>query len=164
MNEQSGQRSIVAVFLLYFLIQLVSAAALYGLRQGYTPATTYAYYAGSEAAMLRYPGTPDRYLQAKTYDGILKLGLAHVFVYGLTAFVLGHLLRSSCQGPPFLVDAWLGVYYALCAIELAAPFLTRALDLPGSFRLASVLLYLGSSLFTAGWLAIRLTIARPIRR
>lgn len=141
-----------AIFLGYFFLQLLSAALLFGWKQGFAPSSVYEYYQGSEAMLKRYPDATDRFLQARSLEGILKAGLAHFAVYGLSAFTLVHLLRSSLGHPGRLVERIVHSYFLICLLELLAPFLTRIAVAPGEFRLLSLGLYLFSSAALAAWL------------
>ena len=99
-------QTIVVLYVLYVAGLWVTNAALYFNKMGLTFGSVVGYYLGD----------PERFLQPRTYQGMLEVSHFHFFAMGMLLLVLTHLMlfvpvRNG-------VKAWL----------IALPFLAAALD------------------------------------
>lgn len=73
---------IVVLYALYVAALWLTNALLYFNKMGLTPDSVLAYYLGSE----------ERYLPARSYQGLLEISHFHVFAMGMLLMVLTHLM------------------------------------------------------------------------
>jgi hypothetical protein len=73
---------VLAWFLLYVALFSVTNALLYFAKMGLTPASVVAYYRGDEA----------RFLQPRSYQGMLEIAHFHLFAMGILVLTMTHLL------------------------------------------------------------------------
>jgi hypothetical protein len=99
-------QTIVVLYVLYVAGLWVTNALLYFAKMGLTPASVVEYYLGAE----------ERFLQPRSYQGMLEVAHFHLFAMGMLLLVLTHLMLfvPVANG----VKAWL----------IALPFLSAALD------------------------------------
>jgi hypothetical protein len=99
-------QTIVVLYVVYVAGLWVTNALLYFNKMGLTPDSVTAYYLGD----------PERFLQPRTYQGLLEVTHFHLFAMGMLLLVLTHLMLfvPVANG----VKAWL----------IALPFLSAALD------------------------------------
>jgi hypothetical protein len=99
-------QTIVVLYALYVAALWVTNALLYFSKMGLTAASVVEYYLGSE----------ERYLPARSYQGLLEVSHFHLFAMGMLLLVLTHLMLFVPLG--HRAKAWL----------IALPFLSAALD------------------------------------
>jgi len=75
-------RYAIVYFLLFSFILLASASALFEIKIGFSPLGIMEYYNGNE----------EKFIPAKSFSGILKTALSHIFVFGLFIMVLLHFI------------------------------------------------------------------------
>ncbi len=99
-------QTIVVLYVVYVAGLWLTNALLYFNKMGLTPGSVTAYYLGD----------PERFLQPRTYQGLLEVSHFHLFAMGMLLLVLTHLMLfvPVANG----VKAWL----------IALPFLSAALD------------------------------------
>jgi hypothetical protein len=99
-------QTIVLLYVVYVAGLWVTNALLYFSKMGLSPASVVEYYLGAE----------ERFLQPRTYQGMLEISHFHLFAMGMLLLVLTHLMLfvPVANG----VKAWL----------IALPFLSAALD------------------------------------
>ncbi len=73
---------VLAWFLAYVALFWVTNALLYFAKMGLTPASVVAYYLGDE----------DRFLQPRSYQGMLEIAHFHLFAMGILVLTMTHLL------------------------------------------------------------------------
>lgn len=81
-SRNSLLRVIVLCFLVYTLILWVTNAGLYFAKMSLTPSSVVEYYLGSE----------ERYLQPRSFQGLLEVLHFHTFAMGMLLMTLTHLL------------------------------------------------------------------------
>jgi hypothetical protein len=99
-------QTIVVLYSLYVAALWVTNALLYFSKMGLTAASVVEYYLGSE----------ERFLPARSYQGLLEVSHFHLFAMGMLLLVLTHLMLFVPLG--HRAKAWL----------IALPFLSAALD------------------------------------
>ena len=99
-------QTIVALYSLYVMALWVTNALLYFSKMGLTAASVVEYYLGAE----------ERFLPARSYQGLLEVSHFHLFAMGMLLLVLTHLMLFVPLGTR--TKAWL----------IALPFLAAALD------------------------------------
>jgi len=75
-------RLVLGWFLVYVLLFWVTNGLLYFAKMGLTPASVVAYYRGDEA----------RFLQPRSYQGMLEIAHFHLFAMGVLVLTMTHLL------------------------------------------------------------------------
>jgi len=127
-------QTIVALYCLYVAGLWLTNALLYFNKMGLTPASVVEYYLGSE----------EKFLPARSYQGLLEVSHFHLFAMGMLLLVLTHLvLFVPLSGR---VKAWLVALPFLSALlEEGAGWLVRFVS-PGFalFKIAGFLLLQGS--------------------
>jgi len=73
---------VLAWFLLYVTLFWVTNALLYFSKMGLTPGSVVTYYRGDE----------DRFLQPRSYQGMLEIAHFHLFAMGILVLTMTHLL------------------------------------------------------------------------
>jgi hypothetical protein len=99
-------QTIVVLYVVYVAGLWVTNALLYFSKMGLSPASVVEYYLGAE----------ERFLQPRTYQGMLEISHFHLFAMGMLLLVLTHLMLFVPVANA--VKAWL----------IALPFLSAALD------------------------------------
>jgi hypothetical protein len=99
-------QTIVVLYSLYVMALWVTNALLYFSKMGLTAASVVEYYLGAE----------ERFLPARSYQGLLEVSHFHLFAMGMLLLVLTHLMLFVPLG--HRAKAWL----------IALPFLSAALD------------------------------------
>ncbi|MCR9144239.1 MAG: hypothetical protein NXI24_18480 [bacterium] len=101
MSNESSQspahlyfRPALLLFLVFMTLQLLSGALLYYWKIGFNPAHMIEYYFGSVQMLAIFPEAQDRFLQARSFDGMIKVTLGHFLAYAVLVFFLTHLSRS----------------------------------------------------------------------
>lgn len=100
MPDHRAFRPVILIFSFFVFLQLGTGALLYAWKIGFHPASTFEYYRGSEAMKSVYPDRPDRFIQPRTFSGLVKSAVGHSIAYGLMCFLLTHLLRSLAFQTP----------------------------------------------------------------
>jgi len=136
-KQNSLLRLIILCFLLYATALWISNALLYFNKMGLTYQSVVQYYRGSE----------ERFLQPRSYQGLLEVAHFHVFAMGIFILTLTHLMLFVPL-PPRL-KLWLICLSFFAAIfDEAAGWLTRFVH-PG-FAYAKI----GAFLLLEGTLAV----------
>ena len=105
-NRNRLLQVIVLLYALYVAALWVTNALLYFQKMGLTPASVLEYYRGNE----------DKFLQPRSYQGLLEVSHFHLFAMGMLLLVLTHLMLFVPLADR--AKAWL----------IAVPFLAAALD------------------------------------
>lgn len=118
LGGRSG-RAVLAGFYAYLLLHAATGAVLFLTKLGWTPASVARYYRGD----------PERFLNPRSFQGLLEVTHFHLFAFGFFYVVVAHLLLHA--GLPRAVRTALlsGLGLALTA-DLAAGWLVRYLH-PG---------------------------------
>ncbi len=100
-------------FLLFTLLLLASAALIFADKIGFSYESIRQYYLGSEAA----------FSTAKTFNGLLKIIVPHIFAFGLFIMVVLHFLiftdkRDTKEMQIIIYSAFITAF-----LELFSPFL-----------------------------------------
>ena len=107
-------QTIVVLYVLYVAGLWVTNALLYFNKMGLTYASVVEYYLGSE----------ERFLTARTYQGMLEVSHFHLFATGMLLLVLTHLLLFIPA--PSTVKLWLIVLpFAAALLDEGASWLVR---------------------------------------
>lgn len=155
-------RPVIAGFLIFVVLQLLSGALLYVWKPGLDSARTIEYYYGSERMLEIFPGRPDRFLQPRTYSGLVKITLGHFLAYGTLVFILTHLVRSLVGRPSARLERACFAYFAIALIEIFSGFLLLVAprnwvaaqpELIAALRAGIFVLFTAMSLFFVGLLA-----------
>ena len=85
---------VILYYSFFSICFILSGAALFYQKTSFLPSGVYEYYKGSEAALEVYPEKEDRFINKKTFRGLLKSVIPHFLVYGLVIFTGMHLYRS----------------------------------------------------------------------
>jgi hypothetical protein len=127
-------QTIVVLYVLYVAGLWVTNALLYFNKMGLTYASVVEYYLGSE----------ERFLTARSYQGMLEVSHFHLFAMGMLLLVLTHLMLFIPA--PSAVKLWLIVLpFAAALIDEGASWLVRFAH-PGFayLKIAGFLLLQGS--------------------
>ncbi len=139
-------RPLLMFFMIFVVLQLGTGFALYAWKIGLHPASTLEYYLGSERMLETYPDRPDRFLQARTFEGLLKIAVGHLAAYGLTVFLLTHLVRSLSGRPAAWLEYLCAAYYVTAGLEIFSGFVVWSIPYAGPlFRTLIFLLFEGLS-------------------
>ena len=105
---------VLAWFLLYVALFWVTNALLYFAKMGLTPSSVVAYYRGDEA----------RFLQPRSYQGMLEISHFHLFAMGILILTMTHLLLFVPMAPR--AKAWIvSLSFASAVGDEAAGWLVR---------------------------------------
>ena len=131
-ERESWSAQVIILFNVFVLLFVLSGAWLFWLKTGFTVSGVMEYYAGSETALRYYPDMPDRFINPKTIQGLSKVVLPHMLVYGLVVFITGHLLLSLSPGR---INRYaVGTAFVFAVLDIFAGFLPLLLSpLAGSF-------------------------------
>jgi hypothetical protein len=105
-NRNRLLQTIVLLYALYVGALWVTNALLYFQKMGLTPASVLEYYRGNE----------DKFLQPRSFQGLLEVSHFHLFAMGMLLLVLTHLMLFVPLADR--TKAWL----------IAVPFLAAGLD------------------------------------
>jgi len=97
MKDHSFFKPILIFFAVCMMLQFFTGAVLYAVKIGFHPASTLEYYIGSEKMREKFPDRPDRFMQPRTLEGMMKAAVGHSMGYALIFFILAHLLRSLAR-------------------------------------------------------------------
>lgn len=124
MPDHKAFRPVLLCFCLFTFLQFGTGAIMYGWKIGFHPASTLEYYRGSEAMRSMYPDRPDRFMQPRTFSGLMKSAVGHSLAYGLMCFLITHLLRSLASGTTHsrLADRISVFFYIAAFLDLTAGF------------------------------------------
>lgn len=111
----------------------MSAFLLFDLKIGFEPQRAISYYLGD----------PQNYIPVKSFTGLLKLVLPHIFAFGLLSMVLLHFLAFT----GFKEKKWLRVFiialFITQLLEIFTPFLVLSLSSYFIYlKIASFFLYM----------------------
>jgi len=105
---------VLAWFLVYVALFWVTNALLYFTKMGLTPASVVAYYRGDES----------RFLQPRSFEGMLEIAHFHLFAMGILVLTMTHLLLFVPMAK--LAKAWIvSVSFAAAIGDEAAGWLVR---------------------------------------
>jgi len=105
---------VLAWFLVYVALFWVTNALLYFTKMGLTPASVVAYYRGDES----------RFLQPRSFEGMLEIAHFHLFAMGILVLTMTHLLLFVPMAKP--AKAWIvSVSFAAAIGDEAAGWLVR---------------------------------------
>jgi len=106
----------IAYFLLFTLLLLVSATLLFADKIGFS----------SEDILHYYLGNQTTYTPAKTYAGILKIILPHIFGFGLFLMTLLHFTIFTKQRDTKEMQWLIYLSFFIAFLELFTPFMILA--------------------------------------
>ena len=118
---------IILLFFAYVLLQLASGGLIYFWKIGFDPARTIEYYFGSERMLEIFPGATDRFLQPRTFGGMLKITLGHFLGYGVLVFFLTHLARSLRGRPSPGLERGCTAFFIVALFEILSGLLILAI-------------------------------------
>lgn len=118
LGGRSG-RAVLAGFYAYLLLHTATGAALFLTKLGWTPASVARYYRGD----------PERFLNPRSFQGLLEVTHFHLFAFGFFYVVVAHLLLHAGL-PRALRTALLSGLGAALTADLVAGWLIRYLH-PG---------------------------------
>ncbi len=145
-------RPLVLVFAGFVLVEALTAAALFAMKQGLTPASIEAWYLGSEAAMTR----------ARSLVGMLEVLVPHLLAVPLTLFVVVHLVGWAGVLKRPALHLLARVSFVLVAVGAAAGFGVRYVW-PG-LSVVKLAAFLGLELTLMLWVALLVLAFWPSRR
>lgn len=127
-------RVIIAAFLIYAALLWLTNALLYFDKMGLTYQSVVEYYRGAEA----------RFLQPRSYRGLLEVAHFHVFAMGIFVLTLTHLVLFVPFSPR--AKLWLiGLSFVSALADEAAGWLTRFIHPAFAYaKIAAFLLLEGS--------------------
>ncbi|MEQ9364723.1 MAG: hypothetical protein RIF32_10785 [Leptospirales bacterium] len=99
-------------------LQLLTGALLYLWKLGFHPARTIEYYFGSERMLELFPGSVDRFIQARSLTGMIKVTLGHLLAYGVLVFFLTHLARSIAAVPSRRMEWFCNAFFLAAMLEI----------------------------------------------
>ncbi|MBD3823202.1 MAG: hypothetical protein IE916_01660 [Epsilonproteobacteria bacterium] len=103
-------RVLIIYFMLFSLLLLLSGAMIFEHKIGFGIAEVQSYYLGDA----------ERFIAPKSFNGMLKTLLPHLFVFGLLWFVASHFLRFTAH---YKRAVWIALsLFWLLAIEALSPF------------------------------------------
>lgn len=148
----SAFRPLVLVFAGFVALQALSAALLFAMKLGLTPAQIEAFYRGSEQAMTR----------PRTLSGLLSVGVPHLLAVPLTLFVVVHLVgwAGIVRRPALHLLTRLSFFFALAGVAagVGVRYVFPALSV---VKLAA---FLGLELTLGLWVALLVLAFWPSRR
>lgn len=110
---QKAYKLSIIYYLLFSLLLILSAYMLFEDKIGFSIQGIIDYYIGNE----------EKFIPSKSYGGVLKLVLPHIFVFGLFVMVLLHFLVFT--NLKYKKSTLILIYatFILAALEIAAPFM-----------------------------------------
>jgi hypothetical protein len=131
---------IVFFFLLYVAFFWVTNALLYFLKMGLTYQSVVDYYLGSE----------EKFLQPRSYQGLLEISHFHLFSMGILILTLTHLLLFVPLGPKWKA-LWIVLSFGSAFANEAASWLIRFVHPGFAFlKIASFLILQATLLVVMG--------------
>jgi len=109
----SAYKYAIGYFLLFSFLLLISATLIFADKIGFTTQDILHYYLGDKASF-----TP-----AKTYSGILKIILPHIFAFGLFIMTLLHFLIFTNKRDTKEVEWLIYLSFIFGFLELFTPFM-----------------------------------------
>lgn len=106
----------IGYFLLFTLLLLTSGAAIFFEKIGFSYENIQHYYLGNATTF-----TP-----AKTFDGLLKIIIPHIFAFGLLVMVLLHFLIFTNKRDTKELQIIIYTSFTAAFLELFSPFLIIA--------------------------------------
>ncbi len=159
-------RPIVFLFFAYVLLQLFSGGLIYFWKIGFDPARTIEYYFGSVRMLEIFPGATDRFLQPRTFGGMVKITLGHFLGYGVLVFFLTHLARSLAGRPSPGLERACTAFFIVALIEILAGLLLLAIPADWTAAAPGLLTALRAAAFFAFYafcLGFLVLLARSVR-
>lgn len=114
-----GSRSILAFFYLYFLLHWASGILMFRVKLGFS-------YQGIRDYFL---GNPERFMNPRSFDGLLEVAHFHLFAMGLFFVVFTHLLLFSPLADRFKTGLIWMLGLSLLA-DILSPWLIRYVAAP----------------------------------
>ncbi|QOP45825.1 hypothetical protein [Sulfurimonas paralvinellae] len=105
-------RYAIGYFLLFSLLLLVSGALIFSDKIGFSYESILHYYLGDEAA----------FIPAKSYAGLLKIILPHIFAFGLFVMVVLHFLIFTQKRNTKEMQIIIALSFFSAFLELFSPF------------------------------------------
>ena len=134
----------ILYFLLFALLLLATASALFAQKIGFTQADVLSYYLGNEAL----------FIGPKSVVGVLKIILPHIFAYALFVMVVLHFLIFTKMRNKRELDFLIYASYVSIAAELFSPFFIMAgleffayVKIAAFFTMSTLQLYISYLLF-----------------
>jgi hypothetical protein len=106
----------ISYFLLFSLLLLVSGAWIFMDKIGFSYQSVLTYYLGNEAA----------FQAAKTYTGLLKTILPHIFAFGLFVMVVLHFAIFTKKRNTKELTLLIYLAFVTAFLELVSPFMILA--------------------------------------
>ncbi|WP_457749010.1 hypothetical protein [Sulfurimonas sp.] len=102
----------VGYFLLFSILLLISGAVIFFEKIGFSYASIHTYYLGNSA----------NFIAAKTYGGLLKIIVPHIFAFGLFVMVILHFLLFTCKRDTKELQIIIFTSFITAFLELFSPF------------------------------------------
>jgi len=103
----------VGYFLLFSILLLLSGALIFSDTIGFSYESVQNYYLGNAASF-----TP-----SKSFDGLLKIVVPHIFAFGLFIMVVLHFLLFTCKRNTKEIQIIIYTSFITASLELFSPFL-----------------------------------------
>ncbi len=164
MSDHRVFRPVILIFCFFTFLQFGTGAILYAWKIGFHPASTLEYYRGSETMRAIYPDRPDRFIQPRTFSGLVKSAVGHSIAYGLVCFFITHLLRSLASGTKHarLADRVSGFFFLAAFLDLTGGFLVLyGPAIAAWFRTGVFLLFEGMGVAVTAWLLLLVSSREP---
>jgi hypothetical protein len=105
-------RYAIGYFLLFSLLLLASGALIFADKIGFSYDSVLQYYLGNEAT----------FIAPKSYTGLLKIILPHIFAFGLFVMVVLHFLIFTNKRNSKEMQIIIALSFASAFLELFSPF------------------------------------------
>ncbi len=109
-------RYAISYFLLFSILLLLSSAVIFADKIGFSYESVLHYYLGDKAT----------FTSAKTYAGLLKIILPHIFAFGLFAMVVLHFMIFTKKHNTKEIAFIILLTFLSAFLELFSPFLILA--------------------------------------
>lgn len=134
----------IAIFSLFVILLVLSGVMIFIEKIGLSVEDIMVYYLGSE----------EKFIQAKSFQGLLKIVLPHTFAYGLLSMVLLHFLIFTDQRNLRRSKILVFVIFSSAFLEIVSPFLLlRGLEFFAYLKLGSFIVFNLSLLYVSYLLA-----------
>lgn len=134
----------ITYFIAFSILLLISSVMLFELKLGFSAESILRYYRGSE----------ELFIPTKSYMGLLKITLPHIFAFGLFAMVVLHFLVFTPQKDKLSFKILIYLIYITAILEIASPiFIIAGYDSFSYIKLLSFILFEGLMIWVL-WLGL----------
>ena len=110
--QNKAYKYAISWFLLFSILLLISGAAIFAQKLGFSYMSIHNYYLGNDAT----------FTVAKTFNGLLKIVLPHIFAFGLFVMVILHFMIFTKKRDTKEMQYIIYLSFLAAFLELFSPF------------------------------------------